>query len=141
MNQKNIKVISVSRDGSKRDRFRTRSSQNRPYFPFLPIIVIQAAIFFFVHGAIAAPPSFNILDARERGTSNVGSAKSTLIPTFDQGVKKDVLELGYSIAKGAEISVWTKHFPPELGITTVNTIKTGIKVPDLNQPNQIQRFL
>ena len=84
-----------------------------------------------------AAPTFGILDARERGTTAAGTAKGTLTPTFDEGIKKDVLEFDYTIPQGAGVTAWVKNFPAELTSTAVNMAKIGIKTVKPEQLNEV----
>jgi cyclic beta-1,2-glucan synthetase len=86
---------------------------------------------------IWAAATFNLLDARERGTTVTGAAKGTLTPTFDEGIKKDVLEFDYTLSQGASIAVWTRSFPAELTASSVNAAKIGIKAFAAEQTGQL----
>ena len=84
------------------------------------ILMVLSATFVFHTTALAAS-SFNIMDAHERGVSKSGEAKGTVIPTYDEASRKDVLEFDYSLPKGAVVECWIKNFPPEMGPDVVNT--------------------
>ncbi len=88
-------------------------------------------------GASAAPSSFSLLSARERGVFNIGPAEGNLSRTFDESVKKEILKFEYSAPKGTVIGIWTKNFPTELTATQVNTVKIGVMVADPEQAHQI----
>jgi len=76
---------------------------------------------------IWAASTFNLLDARERGTTVTGAAKGALTPTFDEAIKKDVLEFDYSIPQGAGVTAWVKNFPEGLTSSAVHKAKIGVK--------------
>src|SRR3989338_5145912 len=123
----------------------------------LPILSILAVSLTFAQPVHGAPSQFNFLDARERGTFEDGSAKSSaqlgqapvgrleqlyrtvgsVIPTYDSTSNQDVLEFDYSIPPGSTAGVWMKQFPPELGKATVNTVQIGVKVLSPEQVSQI----
>ena len=118
--------------------------------PILSILAVSLTFAQLVHGA---PPQFNFLDARERGTFEDGSAPldraavgrleqryrtvGSVIPTYDSTSNQDVLEFDYSIPPGSTAGVWMKQFPPELGKATVNTVQIGVKVLSPEQVSQI----
>jgi len=84
-----------------------------------------------------AASTFNLLDARERGTVVAGEAKGTLTATFDEAVKKDVLEFDYSIPQGGSVTAWVRSFPAELTSSAVNKVKIGIKAFTAAQVNEV----
>ena len=60
-----------------------------------PLAIVTLALCLAVLTATTsawAASTFNLLDARERGTTATGAAKGTLNATYDEGIKKDVLE-------------------------------------------------
>src|SRR3990167_9479254 len=81
--------------------------------------------------------SFSFFDARERTTVKSGLAKGTVIPTFDEQMKKDVLEFDYSLRQGSAVNVSGKNFPAELGAALVSTVKMSVKMDSAEQVNQI----
>jgi cyclic beta-1,2-glucan synthetase len=99
-------------------------------------LAIGLAVLTVTAGAWAAS-SFNLLDGRERGTTVTGTAKGTLMATFDEGVKKDVLEFDYALAQGESVTAWVKNFPAGLTPDSVNMAKIGVKTFDAAQANEV----
>lgn len=133
----NAVVSSAQKIGRNKRRLEEVFSKR---FRFLRSQFIFLAIFSFLFFSVplhAEDPSFNLLDARERGFSDSESAQGSLMPTFDETSKKDVLELDYSLNKNASARVWVKDFPSALGKDSVNTVKIGVKIPEAGQVNQI----
>jgi cyclic beta-1,2-glucan synthetase len=116
-------------------------SNFKTFRPFvsIPVFGILAALLlsFTITGTAHAASTFNLLDARERGTTVTGAAKGTLTPTFDEGIKKDVLEFDYSIPQGAAVTVWAKNFPAELTPSAVDKAKIGIKTLVAAQASEV----
>ncbi|HOW88285.1 MAG TPA: hypothetical protein PKV84_06495 [Candidatus Omnitrophota bacterium] len=102
----------------------------------IPVLAFLFSATLVLHAAWAAT-TFNILDARERGTKIAGTAKGTLTPTFDEAAKKDVLEFDYSITQGASVSAWLKGFPAGLAADAVNTVKLGVKTLNAEQMAEV----
>ena len=84
-----------------------------------------------------AASTFNLLDARERGTTVAGAAKGMLTATFDESIKKDVLEFDYTVSKGDSVTVWVKNFPAGLTADAVNMAKIGIKTSGAAQLDEV----
>ena len=84
----------------------------------------------------SSSPSFNLLNAHERGISGEGLSKGTAVPTFDEIIKKDVLEFDYSV-EGAVVRVWAKSFPPELNMETAGTALIQVRIPNVEQLSQV----
>ncbi|MFA7255915.1 MAG: hypothetical protein WC133_07495, partial [Candidatus Omnitrophota bacterium] len=80
---------------------------------------------------------FNLLDTRERGTTATGEATGTLTATFDEAIKKDVLEFDYSIPQGATATAWARNFPAELTSSAVHSAKIGIKTFVATQASEV----
>jgi cyclic beta-1,2-glucan synthetase len=89
--------------------------------------------------AEAATPSFpyRLLDSREQGAFNIGPSQGTVNRSFDEDIKKDVLNFSYSAPKGSVVGIWTKNYPPELAAPTVNAVTIGVKIPASGQIDQI----
>ncbi len=90
--------------------------------------------------AVTAPAlrsSFGLLDAVDKGVSPVGAAKSSVNFSFDEEAKRDVLDLGYTLAQGSSLNVRTKKFPSDLTAAQVNTIDIGFRVLDAAQLSKI----
>ena len=104
-------------------------------FVAIPLAVLLLSI--AVTTSARAASTFNLLDARERGTTVTGAAKGMLTPTFDEAIKKDVLEFDYSIPPGATVTAWAKNFPVELTSSTVNKAKIGVKTFVPAQANEV----
>ncbi|MFH0985223.1 MAG: hypothetical protein V1882_06770, partial [Candidatus Omnitrophota bacterium] len=98
-------------------------------FIVIPARGVLTALFlsFALTTHVCAASTFSLLDARERGTTVTGAAKGTLTPTFDEGIRKDVLEFDYSLPQGAAVTAWSKDFPVELTSSAVNMAKIGVK--------------
>ncbi|MBN1688999.1 MAG: hypothetical protein JW893_07860 [Candidatus Omnitrophica bacterium] len=79
------------------------------------------------------PTSFGLLSSRERGVSGEGGAEGSLLPTFDQVVGKDILEVDYSIPQGGRLNVWSKSFHTALDANTADTARVGIRAFDSKQ--------
>ena len=102
---------------------------------------LAAAIFaLFIHSASFAndssSPSVNLLSAHERGVSGEGLSKGTAVPTFDEIIKKDVLEFDYSV-EGSTVNVWAKNFPPEINKETAGTALIQVRIPNVEQLSQV----
>ncbi|MDD5226802.1 MAG: hypothetical protein PHV97_06460, partial [Candidatus Omnitrophica bacterium] len=104
-------------------------------FVIIPVAALLMSL-AITTGAQAAS-AFNLLDARERGTTVTGVAKGTLTATFDEAIKKDVLEFDYSISQGAAVTAWVKNFPEELTSSTVQSAKIGIKTFEATQADEV----
>ena len=100
-----------------------RSFASIPACGVLAVLLLSLTV---TTGAWAAS-TFKLLDARERGTTVTAEAKGTLTPTFDEAIKKDILEFDYSIPQGAVATAWVKSFPAELTASSANLVKIGIK--------------
>ncbi|MFA5167631.1 MAG: hypothetical protein WC530_03775 [Candidatus Omnitrophota bacterium] len=105
----------------------------------IPAHGILAALLlsFTITASAWAASTFNLLDARERGTTVTGAAKGTLTASFDEAIKKDVLEFDYSIPQSATVTAWVKNFPAELTSSAVNGAKIGIKTFVAAQMNEV----
>ena len=92
-----------------------------------------------VSGAVAAEDrsSFSILEAREKGTFNIGPAVGDVVSKLEKTANKEVLVFDYSIFKGAIIGVWTKEFPPELKAGAADAVKIAVMAPKPEQLEQI----
>ncbi|MBI4971229.1 MAG: hypothetical protein HZC17_05265 [Candidatus Omnitrophica bacterium] len=107
--------------------------------PFVVSIltVFVAGFFANVSAASSSSSSFNLLDARQKGVSNEGTAKGRVISTFDESTNKDILEFNYTIPQSAAITVWSKNFPATLTATSVKTAKISVKVASAEQASQV----
>jgi cyclic beta-1,2-glucan synthetase len=84
-----------------------------------------------------AKPSYNLLDASDRGTDVIGTARGSVMPTFDEAAGKDILEFDYHLSKGSSIRAWGRNFPLELAGPGINTVKVGLRLLDSVQAKQI----
>ncbi len=84
-------------------------------------------------GTAWAEPTFNLLDARERETVATGTAKGTLMATFDEGIKKDVLEFDYAVDAGASVKAVIRRFPTGLTPASVAVAQVGVKAVEASQ--------
>ncbi|MFC1808756.1 GH36-type glycosyl hydrolase domain-containing protein [Candidatus Omnitrophota bacterium] len=98
--------------------------------------VILLGLFILSTGAIAAP-TFNLLDAEERGLNTSETAKGILTPSFDEKIQNDTLECRYSIEQGAALEVWVKSFPAAMTEAGKSSIKLSVNVPDAVQAESI----
>jgi len=80
---------------------------------------------------------FNLMDAKERGTFNIGLALGGVFPEYDKDFKKEVLKFEYTAAPKTMVGVWTKTYPDALSPEVVDAIKIGVKVPPDGQFNQV----
>lgn len=104
----------------------------------LPVLAWAAwALVFSPSGGAAAASSFNLLEARERGTLTAGPAKASVTPTVDEVTDKDVLEFSYSLSEESVASLWVRGFPAELNEASVNTAQIGLRLPASGQADQI----
>ena len=110
-------------------------AQKKSRFPMVMLAALLVGL-TAVTGAFAAS-TFNLLDARERGTTPMGTAKGMMTATFDETAKKDVLELDYLIPQGATVSAWVRNFPAELASASVNTVKIGVKTLTAVQASEV----
>ncbi|MBN1493435.1 MAG: hypothetical protein JW938_04745 [Candidatus Omnitrophica bacterium] len=83
------------------------------------------------------PSSLSLLDAGSRGINKSETAKGMMVPTFDEAVEKDVLELNYSVAGGSTLEVWAKDFPEGLSNDNINTLRIGVRVISAEQADDI----
>ncbi|MFA6601102.1 MAG: hypothetical protein WC352_06120 [Candidatus Omnitrophota bacterium] len=90
-----------------------------------------------VIAAWAAEPALNMLDAADRGTQKTGDSKATLVPTYDETLKKDVLELDYRVGRGESVTLWTKNYPAGLNAEAVQSLKAGVRSAGAEQARQI----
>ncbi|MBN1494098.1 MAG: hypothetical protein JW938_08115, partial [Candidatus Omnitrophica bacterium] len=95
------------------------------------------AMIAFSCSAFAASDGISLLDGNERGMTTSEMAKGIMTPGFDESLQQDVLEVRYSIASGTSLEIWAKGFPVELSAETANTAKISMKVPDIEQVDQI----
>ncbi len=79
--------------------------------------------------AAAAPAAFSVLNARGRGTFNIGPAAGKVIVAADPDLKKDVLKFDFTVPAGNLVGVWTKDYPAGLTSAAVNTVAIGVKAP------------
>lgn len=75
------------------------------------------------------PASFNIITARDRAAVPSEGAKASVLPSFDQGLGKDILEFDYSLPGNASVELNLKDFPQELTAKAVNTLRLGMRIP------------
>ncbi len=90
-----------------------------------------------VEEAVKIPSAFSILDALERAVKKTGSAKGSALPTYDEGIGRDVLEFDYSLPQDSIVSVSARNFPSTLDADAVNTVRAGIRVLDSAQVKQV----
>ncbi len=83
------------------------------------------------------PPSFNLLDAGERGVTVAETDKGTVTPTYDDAAKKDVLEFDYTLSGSQPVRVWGRKFSADLNGENANAIKAGIKTTAPDQASQV----
>lgn len=107
-----------------------RKNPMRFYSGVTFLFTVFVAMLISTAGLIAAPSAYNLLDAKERGTTAMGDAKGTLTPSYDEAVKKDVLEFKYSLTQGSAICVWSRNFPSELTSDSVKGVKIGVKTAE-----------
>ena len=101
------------------------------------VLTILAVALASPTGAATISSPYRLLDSSEQGVFNIGPSKGNVSRSFDEDVKKDVLNFTYSAPKGSVIGIWTKNFPPELEATTVNAVTIGLKIPNPGQIHQI----
>jgi cyclic beta-1,2-glucan synthetase len=113
--------------------------------PKAPAIVKVAPVVSPVKVPATPPPaaqasarsSFGLLDAGDKGVTHDGSSKGVITFSFDEEAKKDVYDLGYTLAEGSSITVWTKKFPADLTGAQVNTIEFGLRALEASQLGQL----
>ncbi|MFH1414975.1 MAG: hypothetical protein ABIH89_02680 [Elusimicrobiota bacterium] len=106
----------------------------------LQSLLISAALAVLCISPSAAdekPVSFGILDASGHGVFNIGPSQGTVERVHDENLKKDVLKFGYNAPKGSVIGVWTKGYPAELGVFSVNAVNIGVNVSAPAQLKQV----
>lgn len=100
-------------------------------------LVMWAAFFMSTTSIYAATTSYDLFDARERGTASEGEAKGTVTATYDDTAKNDVLEFDYLISENALARVWLKNFPSELNPAAAGTAKIGVRVATQEEAGKI----
>lgn len=104
----------------------------------LAAAAFATAVFMFSSGAAAQEvQSYDIMDAKERGTFDIGPGIGGAYVAADKDLNKDVLEFEYQASLGAYVGVWTKKYPPELAAGVADAVKIGIKVPKPQQLREI----
>ena len=101
------------------------------------LVTFLAVLTAFAGTQALAAGSFTLLDARERGTTVTGEAKGVMTATYDEGIKKDVLEFDYTMPQGAGITAWVKGFPEGLTPAAVSTAKVGVKTLAATQASEV----
>ncbi|MBU1862804.1 MAG: hypothetical protein KKH94_03965 [Candidatus Omnitrophica bacterium] len=115
-----------------------RRSRNFRITPLTFIgLTLLVTTLIFSTGAFATP-SFNILDAGERGVEKSGSSEGNVITSVDGITGNNVLECDYSIPKGSSIKVRLKNFPSTLTKTAINSAQIGLRSAKAEEITQIQ---
>ncbi|HOW28525.1 MAG TPA: hypothetical protein PK876_08505 [Elusimicrobiota bacterium] len=81
--------------------------------------------------------SFNLLDAKDRGTFNIGPSKGNISTVSDEKTAQTVLQFDYNVPPKSIVGVWTKNYPTDLKPTTANGVKIGVNVLSPDQTRQI----
>ncbi len=142
-NNKMPLILRILRDGSllMANVFERVATDRRRNFRFtVAVLAFLAAFFTVTAGIYAASATAVLLDGRERGTTGTGAAKGSFAATFDATVRKDILELDYTVPQGAELRAWVKNFPAAVSSSAVFSIKTGVRV-SADQADQISAKL
>ena len=105
----------------------------------ITLLISAILVVAFASSAHAADnrPIFSILDAKEKGTFNMGPAVGDVESKREESAGKEVLVFDYSIFKGAIIGVWTKTFPPGLRAGAVDAVRAGVRSKDDDQVDRI----
>ena len=101
------------------------------------IVVLLALTLASTAAASEDPSSYNLLDARERGTFNIGLALGAVFQAFDRDLRRDVLKFDYTATPRTMVGVWTKGYPLTMKEDTADAVKVGVKVPNPEQLDQI----
>ncbi len=78
----------------------------------------------------AAPASYNVMSARERGGFDIGPATGGVSVTKDEESQREILKFDFQAFPKSHTGVWTKKYPRGLRAPAVDAVKMGVKVPD-----------
>ena len=120
-----------------RSLVKNTSGKRASFLAVIPRALSLLALSVCVTGNVWAADAFSVLDAHERGTTVTGAAKGTMTATFDEGIRKDVLEFDYTVPQGAGITAWAKGFPAGLTQAAVSTAKVGVKTLTAEQAGEV----
>lgn len=81
--------------------------------------------------------TYNMLDAGAKGVFNIGQSNGSITPSFDEATGKDVWAFNYSVPAASHVGIWTLEYPAELGSSTADALKIGVRVPDPKQLTQV----
>ena len=95
---------------------------------------LLASAFAFIP---AEASTFKMQDAKASGVLNIGASKGSAETVNDKKLKKDVVELKYTLLNKTAVGFWVKDFPPELNSDTADTVKLGVKVTEPGQVDNI----
>lgn len=111
---------------------------NRKQHRFVVMFFMTLAVFFISgQGWAAAPGGYDLLTAKEKGATGTADAKGNVTATYDESLRKDVLDCSYSVTAGSTVSIWAKSFPAELSEATANTVKIGVNSFKAEQASEI----
>jgi len=106
--------------------------------PFIAsIVLVLALVLTSTAGAAEKPSFYTLLDARERGTFNIGLALGAVFLEFDHDLERDVLKFDYTSTPRTMVGIWTKGYPLTMKEDTADAVKIGVKVPNPEQLDQV----
>ncbi len=78
----------------------------------------------------AAPASYGVMDARERGGFDIGSALGGVSSVSDPDTNRSVLKFDFEASARSHAGAWTKKYPRGVRAGAVDAVKIGVKVPN-----------
>jgi cyclic beta-1,2-glucan synthetase len=78
----------------------------------------------------AGPSSYTLMDARERGGFDIGSAVSGVTVQDDREAGRDVIKFDFQVAAKSYTGVFTKKYPKGLKPAKADALKLGVKTTD-----------